>query len=151
MNAKKFLILIFSLIIFSGYISFTIHNYVLQKKNKPKQTFLEFINRGSIPNYKQLLVGASFGVVFGFIDNAGLWYGMTAFDKYLPGGPLTRAAYGNTFSDLLGATFGTFISIIFFDLVKYDDDDQPIWTNAIGIGIGCLIGLYIPRYLTGKK
>jgi hypothetical protein len=150
MEAFAFLLTIFILISFTGFFAFKIHNKVRKQKKKKERTFLEFINRGKIPEFKQLLIGASFGIVFGFIDNAGLWFGMSALDKYLPGGPLTKAALGNTFSDILGATFGSFISIILFDLVKYDDDDQPIWTNAIGIVIGCLIGLYIPRLITGK-
>ena len=151
MNAIYFLLLSLMLILITGLFAFIIHNKVQKKKKKKKKTFLEFINRGEIPEFKQLLIGASFGIVFGFIDNAGLWFGMNALDKYLPGGPLTKAALGNTFSDFLGATFGTFISIILFDLLDYDDNDQPIWTNAIGIVIGCIIGLYIPRLITGKS
>lgn len=150
MEAFYFLIFTFLLISFTGFVAFKIHNKVRKHKKKKERTFLQFINRGEIPEFKQLLIGASFGIVFGFIDNAGLWFGMNALDKYLPGGPLTKAALGNTFSDLLGATFGTFISIILFDLLEYDDDDQPVWTNAIGIVLGCLIGLYVPRLITGK-
>ena len=74
---------------------------------------------------------------------------MDTLDPFLPDGELTRAGLGNTFSDALGAFLGTFAGIIIKSVTKIED--TPLWSDAIGIIIGCLIGLYVPKYITGKK
>lgn len=56
-------------------------------------------------------------VVFGFIDNAGLFFGGCYLDEVfalLPGSEDANVAagYGNTYSDLLGAFMGTFSGLI---------------------------------------
>jgi len=69
----------------------------------------------------------------------------------MPGGLLTKAALGNTYSDFLGVIVGTSISIIAQESLGYDDDNEPIWLNMVGILIGCFIGMSVGRILTGKK
>ena len=112
---------------------------------------MEFINNGKLPSLKNILIGLLFGVVFGFLDNFGLWIGINKLEKYLPGGLLTKAALGNTYSDFLGATIGTSISIIAKDSVNYDNDNEPIWINSIGIFIGCILGLFLGRLITNTN
>lgn len=56
-------------------------------------------------------------LVFGFIDNAGLFFGGCYLDEVfalLPGSEDANVAagYGNTYSDLLGAFMGTFVGLI---------------------------------------
>jgi hypothetical protein len=114
-----------------------------------KISFTEFINNGKNVSFKQILVGMSFGMIFGFIDNFGLWYGMDYLDPYLPGGNLTKAGYGNTYSDFIGSTMGTSISIVLNTM--YPVEEAPIWVNSLGIILGCLLGLFIPRYLSGRS
>ena len=88
-------------------------------------------------------------MVFGMIDNGGLFFGMSALDPFLPSGELTRAGLGNTFSDGLGAFLGSFSGVIIRKLTKIED--TPLWADAVGIVVGCLLGLYVPRYITGKR
>ena len=125
----------------------TVNNKKLEN-GEEEISFIEFINNGKTVSLKQILVGMSFGAIFGFIDNFGLWYGMDYLDPYLPGGNLTKAGYGNTYSDFIGSTMGTSISIVLNTL--YPVEEAPIWVNSLGIILGCLLGLYIPRYLSGR-
>ena len=120
-----------------------------EESGEQKLSLIEFINNGKSVSLKQVLVGMSFGMIFGFIDNFGLWYGMDYLDPYLPGGNLTKAGYGNTYSDFIGSTMGTSISIVLNTL--YPVEEAPIWVNSLGIILGCLLGLYIPRYLSGRN
>ena len=147
----KFVVYNILIISFFIFISFKFHNYTLNKNKKTKKTFLQFINNGKLPSSTNILIGLLFGIVFGFLDNFGLWIGINKLEKYLPGGVLTKAALGNTYRDCLGATIGTSISIIAKDSVNYDNDDEPIWINSIGIFIGCILGLFLGRSFTNKN
>merc|ERR1712019_228802 len=104
-----------------------------------------------------VFVGMMSGLVFGIIDNAGLFFGMEYLDpvfRKLDKGhePLVLAGYGNTFSDMIGAFLGTFCGKIIEEYAKRQDPtlgDYPIWTEAVGITIGCLIGVKVPRSIVG--
>ena len=125
--------------------------YYFENKNTNKSlTYIEFINRGSLPSLSSMFSGLVFGIVFGFIDNLGLWMGIDILEKYMPGGILTKSALGNTYSDFIGSTLGSFIAIIAKNIVNYDEKKMPIWVDTIGIVIGCLLGLVIGRVLTGR-
>ena len=128
--------------------AFNVVNNSRIEKGENKLTFIQFLNNNSEVTLKKVLVGMSFGMIFGFIDNFGLWYGMDYLDPYIPGGNLTKAGYGNTFSDFIGSTMGTSISIILGTL--YPTEEAPIWVNSLGIIVGCLLGLYIPKYISGR-
>lgn len=90
-------------------------------------------------------------VIFGFIDNAGLFFGSNYLEEVfskLPGGATdanVTAGYGNTYSDTLGAFMGTFIGMIFKDLTGVESG--PLWAEIIGIIIGCLLGIAIPKMI----
>ena len=129
-------------------LAFIVVNKSRLDKGEKKLTFIQFMNNNSEVTLKKVLVGMSFGMIFGFIDNFGLWYGMDYLDPYIPGGNLTKAGFGNTFSDFIGSTMGTAISIILNTL--YPTEEAPIWVNSLGIVVGCLFGLYIPKYLSGR-
>jgi hypothetical protein len=155
MNLKKHKGLIFLLgsttliIIFFLLLAFVVVNKKRVDSGEEKLTFLQFFNNNSEVTFKKILVGMSFGMIFGFIDNFGLWYGMDYLDPYIPGGNLTKAGYGNTFSDFIGSTMGTSVSIILGTM--YPSEEAPIWVNSLGIVIGCLLGLYIPKYISGRS
>jgi hypothetical protein len=116
---------------------------------------LQFMN-GNITGLS-IAVGMASGLVFGFIDNAGLFFGMEYLDPVLSKlqnghEPNVLAGYGNTFSDAIGAFLGTFAGKIIEDLAKHSDptlSDYPIWTEAVGITLGCLLGIAIPRSISG--
>lgn len=99
--------------------------------------------------FRALFLGMLSSMAFGFIDNAGLFFGMDALDKFLPGGELTRAGWGNTFSDGMGAFLGAFVGKIVSLSTGFEGG--PVYADFVGIVIGCILGIYIPRAITGKK
>ena len=133
------------------YFSYTYHLHTLKRKGKKPVTLLKYINRGNLPSFKNIIIGLIFGLIFGFLDNLGLWMGIDVFYKYIPGGTLTKAGWGNTYSDLLGATVGTFIAEMAKDYFDYDNDNQPIWLNAFGIFWGCILGMSVGKILTRRN
>ena len=145
----NFTIITLIIVLGSFYLSFYVVKRKLEKQGKEKYTLIGFLNNNTKLSIKNVLIGMSFGMVFGFIDNLGLWVGLQTFEKYIPGGILTKSAWGNTFSDGLGATLGTSISIILRTL--YPIENSPIWVDTLGVVLGCILGLYIPKYLTGKS
>lgn len=136
----KFVMICLILIVSVGVIAYHFND---------NKNILSFLGVYPFPTLASILTGMAANIVFGMIDNGGLFFGMDALDPFLPAGELTRAGLGNTFSDALGAFLGTFSGIIIKSVTKIDD--TPLWSDAIGIIIGCLIGLYVPKYITGKK
>lgn len=113
-------------------------------------SFAWFINGDKPFSLRILLLSMVSAMVFGFIDNAGLFFGMSALDPYLPGGELEKAGWGNTFSDGVGAFMGAFIAKI-IGLVSGFDGQGPIYGDFLGVILGCILGIYIPKAITGKK
>ena len=149
---QQLIIVSIGLILFFGRLAYNAANEEHKKNNFGAQdlSLMKFLNSGlDNPSLKTILVGMSSGIVFGFIDNAGLFFGMDALDPYLPGGPLTKAGYGNTFSDALGS----FLSVFIGNLIQKSTgiSNTPMWAESVGIIVGCLFGIYIPAMLTGKK
>ena len=135
------------LICISGYFA-----YRSELKKNPKLTMSEFIGINPRPSFKSVMIGMASNLAFGMIDNGGLWTGMDALDPFLPGGHLTKAALGNTFSDGLGAFLGTFCGIIIKNnMDKEDKITPPMWSEAVGIIAGCLLVIPIMRIITGKN
>tara|TARA_B100001094_G_scaffold293998_1_gene314279 strand:+ start:131 stop:640 length:510 start_codon:yes stop_codon:yes gene_type:complete len=143
-----------------GYIAFKM--YKKNADDDEEKNIWNFLGLKINPDdkdkvWKGVLLGMSSGIVFGFIDNAGLWFGMDALNPFLetiPGiGDLTKAGLGNTFSDAIGAFAGTFAGIIIKGSIIELDEKIPefIWAEAIGVIIGCLLGILIPRMITGKR
>ena len=60
---------------------------------------------------------------------------------FIPSGTLTKGAWGNTYSDFIGATVRAAIASIGVDLVDVDES-PPIWINAIAMPIGCIMGMW---------
>ena len=94
------------------------------------------------------------GFVFGLIDNGGLFFGMDAleplFEKYFPDGQhdLVKSGLGNTFSDAVGGFMGTFVGTIVQNVTRIDE--YPFWAEAVGLVLGCLVGVYLPWTLMKK-
>lgn len=147
----SFILLNIFLICFFISLAYIVKNIIRKRHNKKPQTFIEFLNVGKKITTKDVFIGLIFGIVFGFLDNFGLWMGMSALEKYMPGGIKTKSALGNTYSDFIGATIGTAISILAAEIYDYDNDDTPLWVNTAGIVIGCILGLISGRLITGKS
>ena len=144
---RNFLIIIIIATNAAGVMS-----YKAWKKNNPDGTLKEFFN-GKSMTHKSILVGMSSGLIFGFIDNFGLFMGMSILDpllKQLPGAGDGNvfAGYGNTFSDLIGAFLGTFGGKYIADTFK--EDEYPIWSEAAGIFFGCLLGIAAGKVVSSK-
>ena len=138
------------LIIIFGTISFILANHNYEKKHGEALSFIKYINgKTSKDFFKRMLVGLVSGLVFGIIDNAGLWFGMESLIPILPKGELTQAGYGNVFSDSLSAFLATFAGNIISNVTGVTGN-IPIWAQAFGTFIGCLIGLFSCRAITGK-
>lgn len=131
-----------------GNVALKVNNNTRVANNMKPQTMMEFLDLVN-PSLKSVLVGMGSGIVFGFIDNAGLWFGMDALDPILPGGDLTKAGFGNTYSDFLGSFLATFVGNIIAN--KTGVENTPIWAESVGVVTGCLLGIYIPSMITGKS
>lgn len=123
--------------------------YVLKTDNKWR-SYGWFLNGEKHFSIRTLMLSMVSAMVFGFIDNAGLYFGMSVLDKYLPGGNLEKAGWGNTFSDGVGAFMGAFVAKIINTLTGFDGQG-PIYGDFLGVIIGCIMGIYVPKLITGKS
>lgn len=133
------------IILVVGWISFHLIRKHERKVNNKEFTVNEFINGKAGPQLKNILVGMVFGTVFGFIDNAGMFFGMAALDPVLPKKGFVRAGIGNTYSSLLGAFLAAFLSKLV--VIKFGVSEVPVWSDAAGIGVGAILGIYVPPLL----
>jgi uncharacterized protein YcsI (UPF0317 family) len=100
--------------------------------------------------FKMFLIGCSYGLVFGLIDNGFLFAGMDALDNYLiynGYNAMTAAGFGNTLSDGIGALAGGLVAAILYKLFKIQEDKISILQQFTGIVIGCLIPVGIQMVL----
>ena len=150
-NGILLLIVTCVLLIIVSYIFLQYSEYHKAKKQGKSgmPTFGETLGFKGKFNAKSFFIGMMTNIIFGFIDNAGLFFGMDNLDplfvKKFGAGELTKGGLGNTFSDMLGAFLGTFIGN---GISNYTDvEEWPIIADVIGIVIGCLLGLYIPKFI----
>jgi len=151
---KKGILTLFSisyfLVILLGFWAWSI-----KKSINKSATISYFLNNTKHPVFslkflKDVIIGISYGFVFGFIDNFGLWFGIDLLEPIMPGGNLTKAALGNTYSNVLGALVATFLQkIIKFKLSTNENNVEktPLWCNTLGTGLGCLTAIVICTYI----
>ena len=137
------------LISISFFAAFRVKEYYLKKDGDSPIHFIDWINQGEI-TLKGISVSLLFGIVFGFLDNLFLWIGIHNMMKFIPGGTLTKGAWGNTYSDFIGATVGASIASIGKSMMDVDDN-PPIWINAVAMPIGCILGMFVGKSITGKS
>lgn len=148
-SASNLLLKVLYYIIIFGYLCYFTILIIFHTKHNKKIKLGQFINEninietGEITKYssRDVILSLIFGMLFGAIDNIGLFIGAGSFGELI-GSEKTKEPWGNTYSDLIGATVGTFISKI--SIFKYTDTDKPyqggpIWANSISIIIGCII------------
>jgi len=142
---------VFILIMVLGTVSYVLADKDERKKHNKSLSFSEFINGGKLDAtfVKRILVGLVSGVVFGILDNGGLWFGMDALDPILPKNKLVAAGYGNVFADSVSAFSATFAGNIITSVTNVKGD-TPIWADGLGTFMGCLIGLHVCRFITGR-
>ena len=94
---------------------------------------------------KRFLVAMVGPIIFGLIDNGGLFLGMSVIEDYLQSigySSLIAAGFGNTFSDALGALMGGAVAIFLYKKLKLEHVHNH-WAEVFGIIIGCLIPVFI--------
>lgn len=118
------------------------------KHKKQWKSFLWFINGEQKFTFKVFILSMIAAMVFGFVDNSGLWFGMDALEYYIPGGPLTQAGWSNGFSNVMGKIIEVILAKLIYVLfmVKHG----PMYAEVLGVVIGCILGIYIPRAITGR-
>ena len=147
----KFIIINIVVVISVIYVSYTNHNKHRKKRGEQLASLYEFFNRTKKPlSIKNVGIGLIFGFLFGLIDNVGLVFGLTNFEQYIPGGVITKATIGNTYSDGIGALVGSGLSVMAKDAYNYDNDEEPIWVNFIGVVLGCIVGVIFGRIYTNN-
>lgn len=112
------------------------------------RSFVWFLNGDQKFSFKALILTMISGIAFGFVDNAGLWFGVEALEEYITGGPLTQAGWGNAFSNTMGAIIATIIAKLVH--VLFHVRHGPLYAEVIGVLVGCIAGIYIPRAITGR-
>jgi hypothetical protein len=122
---------------------------VIAKVMNKWKNFWYFLNGDQKFTIQALILGTISAAVFGFIDNAAMFFGIDALSPYLPGGELTQAGWGNTFSSAMGSLMSSSISKIITHTTGFQGG--PIYAETIGMVIGTIVGIYIPKAITGKE
>lgn len=143
-SATTFIILSVSLILASIYIAY----HVQSRSMKRPYTFFEFINDGkTLPSLKDIIVGLTFGTVFGALDAVGTWVGMNQTTRALPKySPEIRASLAGLYSNVMSISLSTIISLVVKVLLGSTSTQEPIWVNVLGVLTGSIIGIYLGLY-----
>ena len=120
---------------------------------KDTDTFTQFLNNNKKKeiSFKKMVVGFTFGFIFGLIDNVGFGFGISNIEKSLNCSNRMKGLIANTYSDVMGAIIGTLLSVIVDRIWKVDAEkeygDLPIYINALSIGFGCVMGILIIKII----
>ena len=124
--------------------------------------------------WKNLYCGLVLGLVFGFLDNFGLFYGMDFLDPIFyklassvvsgmrrcwnvkeptakeviavhGAADMLKAGLGNTFSDVLGVALGTSALVIAKSGLGVSPEFWPL--DIVAMLIGCLLGAFLPAMM----
>jgi len=131
-------------------LSFVAAFFTRKEKGDGINDFLGFTGKSA--TIGGILVGLVSSTIFGMIDNGGLYFGMSSLDPIFRSKKLDNlesAGWGNTFSDFLGAFVGTFIGKFVQNISGVQD--TALWAEVIGIIIGCILGIYIPKLIKNSK
>lgn len=115
-------------------------------KNPDNVTLSRFFDaKFSIPN--NILVGLSQGLIFGFIDNFGMYLGLDSLEdilknKYGMTNKIVRSGVGNLYSSIFGSMMGASLSKGIKESTGISQ--TPWWSDTFGILIGSVLGIYIP-------
>lgn len=85
-------------------------------------------------------------MVFGIIDNLGLFMGMSAVEEWIMKKGFdsqVAAGIGNTFSDALGVMLGGVVSAALYKLLKVKKEETTFWQKLVGVVIGCMLPVLV--------
>ena len=107
------------------------------------------LNGEALFSWQALLIGGTFGLVFGLMDSLIICFGLEAMSPYLPGDEIERAGWANMVSNGSGALLGAFAASAMRLLLRLRGTDGPVYGSLIGIIIGCAAGVQIARATRG--
>lgn len=135
------------IIVIFGLFAYNSENDLRRENGQRDLTLKEFFIYGGsedFPTLKNVLLGATFAFVFGFIDNLFLVLGVDNLEKLFSGySENVIAGIGNTYSDIIAAFLSSYISVIAFN--KYGVPPFISWVDAIGVFFGCIVGILVPQ------
>lgn len=142
-----FLVQCVVIIVVCSFIYYYIYTKFSQfDEQNQKRSLMDVLGLSKNWTREQWTVGMMQNFIFGFIDNAGLFFGMEKLDplfkKFSKGNPLIEAGLGNTFSDFIGAFLGTFLGEGY--AIYKGNPETPLLSQAVGIVLGCLVGVALP-------
>ena len=114
--------------------------------------FLAWFDGDTTP--KSVVVGLATGAAFGFIDTSLLWVALSSLDTLLARLPAAEnpnvlASYGNAFSAFVSAFASTFVGQWVSHVYGVDPNTTPLWTSAIGMVLGGLLGTAVAYAVVG--
>jgi len=90
-------------------------------------------------------------MVFGIIDNLGLFIGMSVVEKWIMNmgfDSQVAAGIGNTFSDTIGVMLGGAVSVALYKILKVKKEGTTFLQKLVGVFIGCMIPVIIKIVIT---
>ena len=133
-------------ILLSLYIAYIVKRHTTEQNKK--YTFTNFLNDGrKMPSFDDIIVGMSFGITMGFVDTVAIWLGVDKLSKYVKGGTNLKAAVGNMYSNLVAISIGSAVTVGITSFLKLDNNQSPIYLNAIGSVIGAAMGIAVSKTL----
>ena len=129
-------------VIIASLIAFTLKNNDRRAKKQKPWSFVDFLNNGETTTYRTMFVGVSYGMIIGLIDVLGIWYVLKYLKIFMPKGALLDAGIAEVYASVLAVIFGTFVSHS-IKIIIPPDNAIPIWSDALGVLIGCLVTLTI--------
>lgn len=142
----KFFLINLIIITILFYISFKVYNQYLERNNNERVDIIKFLNKGEFPGFKSIMIGMSFGAMFGFLDTLGLWVGNDQIAKYIKGHPIIKAGWASIYGSTFGSIVGTLFAEIIHDIFEYKYEG-PIWLTTAGIFSGSIFGLYLGKLI----
>ena len=142
---RSFLFFTVSLILIVGttYIAYRLQASTLEAT--ATYSFIDFLNDGkTTPSLQDLIIGLTFGTMFGAMDAIGTWVGMAETTHALPGvSPEMQASLAGLYSNVMSISVSTVVTLIVRMYIGSTNEQRPIWINVLGILVGSTLGIII--------
>tara|TARA_Y100000748_G_C15286982_1_gene406835 strand:+ start:156 stop:617 length:462 start_codon:yes stop_codon:yes gene_type:complete len=131
------------LIAVTTYIAYRLQASTLEGAST--YSFMDFLNDGkTTPSMQDLIIGLTFGTMFGAMDAIGTWVGMAETTYALPGfSPEMQASLAGLYSNVMSISVSTVVTLIVRMHLGSTNEQRPIWINVLGIFIGSTLGIII--------
>lgn len=135
-----------ALIAMTTYIAYRLQASTLEEN--AAYSFMDFLNDGkTTPSLQDLIIGLTFGTMFGAMDAIGTWVGMAETTHALPGfSPEMQASLAGLYSNVMSISVSTVVTLIVRMYLGSTNEQRPIWINVLGIFIGSTLGIIISSF-----